>query len=157
VHEIIKLTPDLTPSLIESITHLYGQGLSISDISRQTGKAKTTVQGILTRAGIELRPNRSAPVTSTWRSLGKRNIRPPYGFCYFQGKVVPDQREYENLLLIHRLWKEGVNPNAIADRLNEKKVPPRSAATWSRNSVVNIIERFKSKTIVIKGDAYELR
>jgi len=156
-HEKIELSGKLNQGISEKIIEMYCQGLSLTDISKQTGKAKSTIQKILTKSGVELRSNRSAPVTSTWRSVGKRSIRPPYGFCYFQGRVVPDQREYENLLLIHRLWKESVNPNAIADRLNAKKVLPRSAATWNRNSVVNIIERFKSKTIVINGDAYELR
>lgn len=156
-HKKIELSEKLNQGISEKIADLYRQGLSLSDIRKQTGKAKSSIQKILVRAGVELRPNRSAPVTSTWRSVGKRNVRPPYGFCYFQGQVVPDQREYENLLLIHRLWKEGVNPNAIADRLNAKKIPPRSASAWNRNSVVNILERFKSNAIIIKGDRYELR
>lgn len=112
---------------------------------------------MLKKAGVELRSNKAAPVTSTWCAPGKQVVRPPYGFCYFQGRVVPDQREYENLQLLHRLWKEGVNPNAIANQLNAKKIPPRKAKAWNRNSVVNILERFKSQTIIIKGDTYELR
>lgn len=50
-----------------------------------------------------------------------------------------------------------MNPNAIANQLNAKKIPPRKAKAWNRNSVVNILERFKSQTIIIKGDTYELR
>lgn len=104
-----------------------------------------------------MRPNQAVPPATTWRSVGKRNIRPPYGFCYFQGKVVPDQREFPHLLLIHRLWKDRVNPNAIAEHLNAKKIAPRKASAWNRNSVVNILVRFKSKKIILKGDQYELR
>ncbi|MCM2280258.1 MAG: hypothetical protein NDI61_00270 [Bdellovibrionaceae bacterium] len=136
---------------------LYQKGLSLADISRQTGKAKNTIRGALLRSGIELRINRSLPVAKAVRHSVKTNIRPYYGFCYFQGQVVPDPREYENLLLIHRLWKSGTNPNRIADTLNAKRIPARSAPTWNRNSIVNIINRFEEKLIVIKGAKYELR
>lgn len=156
-HEKTELFGRLDQGISEKIAELYRQGLSLADISKQTGKAKSTIQGMLKKAGVELRSNKAAPVTSTWCAPGKQVVRPPYGFCYFQGQVVPDQREYENLQLLHRLWKEGVNPNAIADQLNAKKIPPRKAKVWNRNSVVNILERFKSQTIIIKGDSYELR
>lgn len=156
-HRIIQHSLGRNYAISDEIVRLYQKGLSIRDIRKQTGKAISTIRGILVRKGIELRPKISIPASSSWKSVGKRNIRPPYGFCYFQGQVVPDQHEYENLLLIHRLWQESVNPNAIADKLNAKKIRPRSAATWNRNSVVNILERFKSKTIVIKGETYELR
>jgi len=136
---------------------LYKKGLSLPDIAKQTGKAKSTVRAALLKAGIELRPKASLPVQATWREPGKRNIRPYYGFCYFQGRVVPDPREYENLLLIHRLWKQDTNPNRIAEILNAKKIPARSASLWNRNSVVLILERFEIGIISIKGDEYELR
>ncbi len=157
VHKTIKLFGRLDQGISEKIVKLYQKGLSFSEIRTQTGKAKSTIQATLKKAGIERRPNLSRSVTSHWSTPGKSNIRPPYGFCYFQGKVVADPREYENLLLIHRLWKELVNPNSIADRLNAKKIAPRSASAWNRNSVVNIIKRFETKTIILKGDKYELR
>lgn len=141
----------------KKIAEFYRKGLSINDIHRQTGTAPSTIRDFLVREGVELRPTRIAQATPTWSAPGKLNVRPPYGFCYFQGRVVPDQREHENLLLIHRLWREGMNPNAIADRLNAKRIPPRSAKAWNRNSIANILERFKSETIVIKGDICELR
>ncbi len=88
---------------------------------------------------------------------GKTNIRPPYGFCYFQGQVLPDQNEYENLILICRLWKADTNPNRISDLLNKKKAAPRIAKFWNRNSVVNILTRFEQKQIVLEGGELELR
>lgn len=128
----------------------------MTDISKQTGKAKNTIRDALTRAGIELRPNKILSVTAAKAKKCKSGAPPYYGFCYFQGKLVPDPREYENLLLIHRLWESGVNPNAIATMLNSKKTPARSAKSWNRNSVVKIIERFKHGLIKIKGGNYEL-
>jgi hypothetical protein len=96
-------------------------------------------------------------VHTAWREGGKRNIRPYFGFRYFQGAIVADQNEFEHLLFIHRLWKQGLNPNAIANKLNDKKVSARSASSWNRNSVVLILNRFEEKKIVIKGAKYELR
>lgn len=63
-----------------------------------------------------------------------------------------------NLQLIHELWKSGINPNRIADQLNEKKIKPRCAQKWNRNSIVKIINRFENKSVVLKtGGKYELR
>ena len=101
--------------------------MSLADIARQTGKSKDAIREILHRAGIELRSNVSVPFSKA-TSDSKKNIRPYYGFYYFQGKVTPDPREFENLVLIHRLWSADNNPNRIADMLNEKKIPPRSAS-----------------------------
>lgn len=157
IHKKIELSGRLNQRISDKFAELYRKGHSLSDISRLTGKAKSTIQANLIKAGVELRPNRSVPAIASWKNRGKNNVRPPYGFCYFQGKVIADPKEYENLLVIHQLWKDGVNPNAIADQLNAKKIKPRKAAAWNRNSIVNILHRFKSQNIVIQGGNYELR
>jgi|GEM_PF-7086890 len=124
---------------------------------KQTGRSISTIRNTLRRHGVELRGNRSRPLSEALKTPGKGSIRPYYGFCYFQGQVIPDPREYETLLLSHRFWSEGMNPNRIAEVLNSKKIGARSASNWNRNSVVNILKRFEDKQVVIKGDSYELR
>ena len=156
-HRIIEISDAEKQRISETIVEMYRKGHSLPDIAKLLGKAKDTVRTALLKAGIELRPSVALPVHATWRDPGKRNIRPYYGFCYFQGRVAPDPREYDNLLLIHRLWKKGTNPNRIADMLNEKRIPGRSASSWNRNSVVLILKRFEDGIISIKGDQYELR
>ncbi len=157
-HKKTELSGAERVRISQIFAELYEKGLSLTDISRQTGKAKNTIREALLRCGIELRSNVSVPVAKALGESGKRNIRPYYGFCYFQGRITPDPREFENLTLIHRLWSSGTNPNRIADSLNEKKIPARSALKWNRNSVVNIITRFKNKQIdLTKGGKYELR
>lgn len=158
VHKKTELSGAERARISQIFVELYRKGLSLTDISKQTGKAKNTIRDSLIRAGIELRPNTAVPVASALRESGKRNIRPYYGFCYFQGQIIPDPREFENLLLIHRLWSVDTNPNRIADTLNAKKIPARSASKWNRNSIVNIIARFENKQIILsKGGKYELR
>ena len=158
VHKKTEFSGAEQARISENFIELYGKGLSLADISRNTGIAKNTIRAILLRAGIELRSNRSVPVSKALTDSGKRNIRPYYGFCYFQGAIAPDQREFENLALIHQLWSLGTNSNRIADVLNEKKIPARAASKWNRNSIVNIITRFENKQIILlKGGKYELR
>lgn len=157
-HKKTELSESARLRISETFVESYQKGLSLADISRQTGKAKNTIRAALLRSGIALRPNKPLPVSKAVREPGKRNIRPYYGFCYFQGAITPDPREFENLVLIHRLWQSGTNPNRIADTLNDKKIPARCAATWNRNSIVNIIARFEAKKVVLtKGGKYELR
>ena len=157
VHKKIELSSFDPQVISETFAQLYNKGLSLKDISQQTGKAKSVVRENLARAGIELRSNVAIPISKMTAERGKTNIRPAYGFCYFQGQIVPDQNEYENLMLIYRLWIADTNPNRILDLLNEKKVAPRIAKFWNRNSIVNIITRFEQKQIVLKGGQLELR
>jgi hypothetical protein len=157
IHKKIELSSFDPQVISETFAQLYNKGLSLKDISQQTGKAKSVIRENLARAGIELRSNVAVPISKMKAEGGKTNIRPPYGFCYFQGQIVPDQNEYENLILVFRLWKARTNPNRISDLLNEKKVAPRIAKFWNRNSVVNVITRFELKQIVLKGGQLELR
>lgn len=158
IHEIIELPGCDRPRINDDFVELYENGMSLRDIARVTGKAKNTVRDALQRTEVELRPKVTLSTVEAKGARHKSNVRPFYGFCYFQGSVVPDQREFENLILVHRLWKSGANPNRIAETLNSRKVPARSAKVWNRNTVVNIITRFENKTVVIKKDgSYELR
>ncbi len=156
-HVKIELSQADNSRISENMVNLYRKGLSLNDIAKQTGKAKTSVRESLLRNGIQLRPKNSLPFSEALSSLCKGKIRPYYGFCYFQGNVTPDPREFENLQLIHRLWSLGTNPNRIADILNEKRIAARNTFVWNRNSVVNIIKRFENKQIVLtKEGKYEL-
>lgn len=154
---IIELPESETQAINSKFAELYINGYSLRDISMSTGRAKSVIQRSLVSMGIELRPNVATPFFRQKKEVGKSNIRPPYGFCYFQGKVVPDQKEYENLMLIYQLWKLGTNPNRIADTLTEKKIKPRLAKSWNRNSIINILNRFENKQIILKGGHLELR
>ena len=64
--------------------------------------------------------------------------------------------EYDGLRLIYDLWVKSTNPNRIAEILNQKKIKPRIAKQWNRNSVISSIARFKDKKILLKGGALEL-
>ena len=157
LHRKIELLAAQKQAIYSEFADLYKNGLSLSDITKQTSKSKSVIRASLLRDGIELRGNVAPPAVILKSLSGKSNTQPPYGFCYFQGKVVPNQKEYENLMLIYQLWKLETNPNRIADTLTEKKIQPRLAKSWNRNSVINILNRFKYKQIILKGGHLELR
>ena len=144
--------------VFENLVDLYTNGLSLSDIAKQTGKPKTTIRSLLVKAGVRIRSSVPAPFSSAIRDSAKTNAAPYFGFCFFQGQVIPDPKEFVILQLIHELWKSGINSNRIADQLNAKKIRPRSAQKWNRNSIVKIINRFENKSVILKsGGKYELR
>lgn len=75
---------------------------------------------------------------------GKQGARPYYGFCYFEGEIVKDPREYPTLVLIHDLWREGKAVHVIVKELNNRFLASRTGRRWSWAVVSNIVTRFTS-------------
>lgn len=71
--------------------------------------------------------------------------RPPFGFCYFQGEVVKDPKEYPTLLLIQSLWKQGTSISSIVRHLDGKGIQTRTGKSWSYNVIKATIQRLESK------------
>ena len=155
-HVIIELPKYKLKRITDEFIEFYKKGLSLRDIAKETGKAKSTVRKKLIQAGIELRPKVMLSTITAWRTR-RKGSRPCYGFCFYQGLLVADQKEYPVLLRIHSLWRGGGKPTSITNDLNSKKLPARGAPVWRRGSVGRIINRFENKSISIKGDQYELR
>ena len=55
IHKKIELSSFDPQVISETFAQLYNKGLSLKDISQQTGKAKSVIRENLARAGIELR------------------------------------------------------------------------------------------------------
>ena len=98
-HKKIELFEYDKQAISQSYADLYKKGMSLTDIAKQTGKAKSAVHANLVKAGIELRKFKNVAITAKKSQKAKTNIQPPYGFCYFRGQIVPDQKEYENLMM----------------------------------------------------------
>jgi hypothetical protein len=92
-----------------------------------------------------------------WRVRGKVQARPPFGFCFLDGEITKDTREYPVLTLIHSRWKSGQNANSITAFLNARGIRSRLGKEWSWRAVRNIVQRFEQNKIVINGGTYELR
>ena len=156
-HDFIEFPFCLKENIFAKTAPLYEQGLSLREIELRTGIPKTTIRKALMRGDVSLRATETERRSHGWRNSGKRGVKPPYGFCYLEGEITRHPKEYSVLKIIHERWKQGQPANSIATWLNGKKIPSPMGKSWSWNSVTNIINRFKSKTIVIKGGSYELR
>lgn len=156
-HEFTYLDFGISYVHDEKIAELYVQGNSLSDIVKVVGVCKSKVKAALLRTNTPIRK----PVLGNYKAsqfqLGKKSVKPPYGFVYFEGKVVKHPKEYPHLLQIINLWKKGMALNSIAKKMNEQKVPSPLGKKWSFNSIDNIIKRIKNGHLVQNGDNYELR
>lgn len=105
--------------------------MSLRYISNQLGMSKSGLRFTLLRAGQEL--GSRAPKVTHKRSLksGKQVTLPYDSFCYFEGKVVKDPREFPNPQKIHRLWGQGRTKHQINLELNRAKLLSRTGKTWS--------------------------
>jgi hypothetical protein len=156
-HDFIQVSIFVIDDIFAQSAPLYEQGLSLREIADRTGFPKTKIPTELIKGGVALRPTRVSTRAGLWRARGKAHVRPPYGFCFLEGRFTKEPREYPVLLLIHRLWKSGENANSIAVTLNGKRHRSRMGREWSWNSVRNIIERFEKGQIVVEGGKCELR
>ena len=125
-HDFIQLTFFNSPVLDENIAQLYQKGNSFRDNEKLLSISKTKIRDILIRLKIPIRPVFPESNKATQRVVGKKNVKPPYGFAYFEGRVVKLPKEYRTLLQIINLWKSG----------------------RSLNSIDNIIKRIKSGHLV---------
>jgi hypothetical protein len=106
-HNFIELTFSNSPELDENITQLYLKGNSFRDIEKLLSISKTKIRDILIRLKIPIRPAFPESHRATQRLVGKKNVKPPYGFAYLEGRVVKHPKEYPTLLQIIGLWKSG--------------------------------------------------
>ncbi len=132
--------PD-TARVSSEIAHFYQEGLSLRDVARKVNLSKTRVRTLLIRAGVELRAKISVPTATGWRKSGKQAVRPFYGFCFQQGKIIRDPKEYSVLLLIHEKWKQGVNSNSIATYLERVR-----RFDFKNSSVIHSFFNFQDST-----------
>ena len=140
------------------IAEMYNKGLSLRDIALQLGCSKNRVRMGLRRLGIKARQKENQATHLRSLKLGKQSARPYYGFCYFEGKIVKDPREFPTLLLIHRYWSRGNSIHQINLELNRAKLLSRSGKVWSWAAIQNIVVRFEKRQVVLsKGGKYEFR
>lgn len=156
-HEFVHLNFFNSDILDPKRADLYVAGNSFRDIQKITGIPKTKVRDILKRLKVPIRPSLQESHKASQFHTGKKQVKPPYGFAYFEGRVVKHPKEYPQLLYIINLWKKEQPLNSIATKLNEMKVPSPLNKKWSWNSIDNIIKRIKNGHLVQSGDNYELR
>lgn len=120
-------------------------GLSINEISSITGNPYSTIRGQLKKNGVTLRINKSVRVSGSSRQQFKSSAPPPYGYCYLNGRLEKDPKEYPVLTIITEQWKQGRTPTEIAKYLCSRKLKTRKGVDWLQAHVFNIVQRLKEE------------
>ena len=124
---------------------MYKKGLSVSDIAAQTGIGRSSIYKSLRSNRHLLRPQVSVPFERWRKGHGKTRNKPPYGWCFSQGELVKDPREYPVILLIESLWNQGRTVGEIVRELNGKGYRSRMGRDWGYGVVKGIIKRMTKK------------
>ena len=151
---IAKVFSGISPEVKEK----YELGWSLRDIAKESGVSKNGIRSTLLRAGITLRESVAQSTNKRDSSTGKSGAKPYFGFCYFEGQIIKDPREFPTLKLIYRRFEQDRTIHEITTELNREKITSRTGKKWSWAAVQNIVQRFKDKKIILlKGEKYEFR
>jgi hypothetical protein len=151
------ITKDKSRISTEAV-ELYQKGWSLREIAKELGASKSGIGSMLLKAGIKLRDKVSKATNQRGVSTGKQSVQPCFGFCYFEGQIIKDPREFPTLRLIHRRWNEKRTIHEIGVELNNAKVPSRTGTQWSWAALKKIINRFETKKLILTNrGSYEFR
>lgn len=65
----------------------------------------------------------------------------PFGYCYQNGELITDIKEYKTVMAIMSLWNKGTAVKAIVQHLNDQKISTRYDKKWTPELVKKIIKR----------------
>lgn len=142
--DIIEFFAKRSTRIIDIVGPWYDKGLSITDIADQTGVKCYTIWKALKNHKKNLSSQDPVPFERWRQGRGKMKARPPFGFCFFQGEVIKDPKEYPTLLLIQSLGKQGANISSIVRHLDGKGIQSRMGMPWSYNAIKATIRRLKT-------------
>jgi len=140
-HDIIRFFPKTKERIFEICAPLYEQGLSLREIERRTGFAKSSIKTTLNQGGLPLRNAAKSQLPFEPKLESMRSGITPYGFCYLEGKMVVDTREHAVVLQIMKWWHSGKNFAAITELLNRQKIRSRTGKTWTHSVVSAVVKR----------------
>lgn len=141
MHDFISLQIEVKTTLNPEICTLYLKGHSINEISRQFGLSYSSVRAKLVTSGVQLRPKNSVRFEPRSKKSFKSSSPPPYGYCYIDGKLHKDPKEYSTLQIIQKQLVLGRSQTEIAHFLTSKKLKTRFGKIWRQNHIHNIIKR----------------
>ncbi|MBP9709264.1 MAG: hypothetical protein KBD78_16640 [Oligoflexales bacterium] len=140
------------------IAEKYKSGCSLGQIAKLLGCSKCKVRSALRKAEVIIRPSVTQETNQRSLTSFKQNALPYYGFCYFEGLISKDPKEFPVLLKIHLMWSQGRNAHDVTKALNHAKILSRKGKSWSWAAVKNILNRFDDKKIILTKDGkYEFR
>ncbi|MBL7545531.1 MAG: hypothetical protein JNL11_17055 [Bdellovibrionaceae bacterium] len=154
VHDFIQISIHLISQPNADFKTFYDQGYSIYEIAEQFGLSYSTVRNQLVKLGVTLRTNKSVSFSPNQRQTFKNSAPPPYGYCYLEGRLQKDPREYPILQMIEKQRQLGRTPTEIAKFLSGKGFKTRHGKLWRQAHVFNIVQKLKTKklSLQLEGD-----
>ncbi len=143
MRDFIEIQVHLISQESRELKALYEQGHSIREIAAQLNLGFATVQRQLVKQRVTFRANKSVKFLENQRQTFKNSAPPPYGFCYLEGRLQKDPREYPILQIIEKQKQVGRNPTEIARYLNGRGFRTRLGKSWKQAHVFNIFKRIK--------------
>jgi hypothetical protein len=125
-HDFIKTELKTKVQILKTCVPLSEQELSLREMAECTGIAKSTIQETLR---VQPRP------------VKRKSGFAPYGYIYFDGKIILDPKEqlvFRNILKLHELGKSYQN---IANELNAKKITTRFGKLWGKSIIRSLVLR----------------
>lgn len=126
---------------------IYLKGNSIATISELTGYPASTIHKCLKSGGLTLRASTKGNFKEKSRQHFKKFGPPPYGYCYLDGLLTKDPKEYAILQIIRQQWTLKKSLVDIANYLNGKKIKTRSQKIWRPPIILKIIKRLEEETL----------
>ncbi|MEZ0392936.1 MAG: hypothetical protein ACAH59_12020 [Pseudobdellovibrionaceae bacterium] len=143
VHDFIEISIHTISVENPEMKVFYEQGHSIEDVARLLGLSFSTVRRQLVKQRVTLRPNKSVSFIGNQRQTFKSGAPPPYGYCYLDGALQKDAREYPVLQIIDKQRQVGRTPTEIARYLADRKYKTRHGKVWNQALVFNVVQRLK--------------
>lgn len=97
---------------------------------------------------MTLRSSTKGNLKDKQRQHFKKFGPPPYGYCYLDGRLTKDPREYPVLQIIRQQWTLQKSLVDIAMYLNNKKIKTRSLKIWRPPIILKIIKRLEEETLI---------
>jgi len=154
VHDFIEISIHLISHEINDFKVFYEQGHSINEIANRLGFPYSTVRDQLLRLGVTLRTNKSVSFSGNPRQTFKNSAPPPYGYCYLEGCLQKDPREYPILQIIEKQRQLGRTPTEIARHLSDRGFTTRIGKPWGQAHVFSLVQKLKTKklSLQLKGE-----
>jgi len=140
-HDFIEFSVKSQGRISEDYSKFYASGLSLNDISEQTGIARSTLRDAFKKHQIPIRTKRQTIKGEKLCKDFKCAGHPPFGYAYLDGKLIVDPKEQLLIRKILKLRQSGISLRAIAEELNNQKISTRTGKDWYLSFVKTIIDR----------------
>lgn len=147
---VARSTRDVLTLVEENLTP-KNKGLILIDLqvdtSTPTGKMILTVMASV----AELERNTIRERTQSGKQKAKESPNyfegiPPYGYQAVDGKLEPNDKEQEVIMVIKNHKRSGKSLGQIAKFLNDNGISPRRGKAWYATTVKNVLDAMKKRT-----------